>query len=389
MLEKLKSKVRLKITGKNIERFIHRLYHHHIEILNLKDIDYKTVVITVYEKDYKAVLDLKTIYEIDCIGDSGMIAVKRKLKMNRIFFVVLIFAFFLLYALSNVIFEIEIVHTNKELRTLLYKELEEHGIHKKSIKKSFKQLEQIKTKIVNENRDKIEWLEIEAVGTKYVVRVEMRKIKEPIKEASKRHVVAKKSAIIRQVEATKGEIIRNKNDYVDAGDIIISGNLKLNEENKETVAAEGKVYGEVWYKVTVSYPFAYRETRKTGKKQTAYTVQFLNYTIQLFPFHHYQTKITKKNPFLKHSFLPIYFSQETQFETIEIDEMNTEDEAIHKAKDLAFQKMESQLSDNEKIINGKNLKVEVKDSRIVLEVFFTVLEDITSYQNIVDEIESK
>lgn len=51
--------------------------------------------------------------------------------------------------------------------------------------------------------------------------------------------------------------------------------------------------------------------------------------------------------------------------------------------------MESQLTDKEEIISQKNLKVEVKDSRIVLEIFFTVLEDITSYQNITEEIESK
>ena len=97
----------------------------------------------------------------------------------------------------------------------------------------------------------------------------------------------------------------------------------------------------------------------------------------------------EENLLLKHSFLPFYFSKEEQAETIEIDELNTEDEAISKASALARKKLESQLSDKEEIISQKNLKVEVKDSRIVLEIFFTVLEDITSYQNITEEIESK
>lgn len=384
-MEMFKSKINVKVTGKNIERFIRKLYHHQVEILKLSYPNYKTVILTIYAKDYKTVMDLKTIYEIDMIDSSGMLKVRKKIKVNRFLLIGLALGLFLLYFLSNVIFSIEIVHTNKELRTLLLKELENHGIHQYSTKKSFKQLEAIKENIVNQNRDKIEWLEIEAVGTKYVIRVEMRKKGEIKPEIEKRNVVASKSAIIRKVEASKGEIIRNTNDYVKTGEVVISGDLKLNEESKEYVPAEGKVYGEVWYKVTVSYPFAYREVRKTGKKQTAYTFQFLNKKIQLYPWNYYKTSERKTNSLLSHSFLPIALLKEQQMETVEIDEINTEDEAIKKAETLARKKMSSQLSDKEEIISQKNLKVEVKESKIILEVFFTVLEDITSYQNIMEE----
>ena len=54
------------------------------------------------------------------------------------------------YFVSNIIYDIEIVHTNKELRTLLYKELEEQGIKKGSVKKNFSELEKIKEQIINE-----------------------------------------------------------------------------------------------------------------------------------------------------------------------------------------------------------------------------------------------
>ena len=384
-MEIFKSKISLKVTGKNIERFIRKLYHHQVEILKLSYPNYKTVILTIYAKDYKTVMDLKTIYEIDMIDSSGMLKVRKKIKVNRFLFIGLALGLFLLYFLSNVVFSIEIIHTNKELRTLLLKELENHGIHKYSTKKSFKKLETIKEDIVNQNRDKIEWLEIEAIGTKYVVRVEMRKIGQIQQETAKRNVVASKSAIIRKVEASKGEIVKNTNDYVKTGDVVISGDLKLNEESKEYVPAEGKVYGEVWYKVTVSYPFAYREVRKTGKKQTAYTFQFLNQKIQLYPWTYYKTSKGKVTSLLSHSFLPIALLKEKQEETVEIDEINTEDEAIEKAEALARKKMSSQLSDKEEIISQKNLKVEVKESKIILEVFFTVLEDITSYQNIMEE----
>ncbi len=384
------SKVILKVTGKNIERFIQKLYKHKIEILKLSYPNYKTVIITIYEKDLKTVMDIKTIYEINPIGTAGIIKIKRKIKKSRLLLIALFIGFGILYFLSNVIFKIEIVHTNKELRALLTRELEERGIHELSIKKNFKQLEQIKQDITEKNRDKIEWLSIEAIGTKYVVRVEMRKLEKIEQPNAKRNVVAKKNAILKLVEASKGEIIKNTNDYVKTGDVVISGDLKLNEEIKNTVSAEGKIYGEVWYKVTVSYPFAYQETTLTGKEQTAYTLKLLNHDIQFYPWNQFHTKKAKKTKLLSHPFLPITFYKEKQQETIEIDEINTEDEAISKAENLAKKKMESQLTDKEKIISAKNLKVEVKKSKIELEVFFTVLEDITSYQEIVEEkIESE
>ncbi len=390
ILERFRSKVTLKISGKNVERLIQKLYKHKIEILKLSYSNYKTVIITIYEKDYQALMDLKTIYEIDLVGTAGMIKIKRKIRTSRIFLLMIILGFLALYFLSHVIFKIEIIHTNKELRNLLIRELENRGIHELSIKKSFQQLEKIKEDITETNRDKIEWLSIEAVGTKYVVRVEMRKLEEIKQTNDKRNVVAKKSAILRNVEATKGEIVKNTNDYVKTGDIVISGDLRLNEEIKDTVSADGKIYGEVWYKVTVTYPFVYQETTLTGKEQTAYTLQLLNHNIQLYPWDIYRSKKVQKSKLLSHPFLPFAFYKEKQQETIEIDEINTEDEAISKAETMARKKMKSQLSDKEKIISQKNLKVEVKKSKIELEVFFTVLEDITSYQNIVEEnIESE
>ena len=385
LINKLKGKVILKVEGKNLERFIRRLYQHKIDILNIKYPNPKTVIITIFEKDYEKVIEIKTVYEIDLVGSAGSLKIKKKLKLNRFFIVGLVLGICLLYFLSHIIFQIEIIHTDKEIRTLLTKELETHGIKVFNLKKSFDEIEKIKEDIINRNKDKIEWLEIEAVGTKYVVRVEERKIEEIKKEGENRNVVASKSAVLRRVDAEKGEIIRDKGDYVKAGDVVISGELKLNDELKENVSAEGTIYGEVWYKVIVSYPFVYKEEIPTGKSQTAYTLRVLNKEFQLYPWNYYKTKNIEENKLLYHSFLPISFSKEKQFEKKVVDEVNTEDESISNASALERQKMEEKLSSNESIISQKNLKVELKESKIELEIFFTVLEDITSYQNIIVE----
>ena len=60
-------------------------------------------------------------------------------------------------------------------------------------------------------------------------------------------------------------------------------------------------------------------------------------------------------------------------------------EAINKAENLAKEKITSKLSDNEYIIDTKKLKVEENNSKILLELFVSVYEDITDYREIVEE----
>ena len=65
----------------------------------------------------------------------------------------------------------------------------------------------------------------------------------------------------------------------------------------------------------------------------------------------------------------------------------TFDEAIDKAVLLAREKMLMQLSDDEEILYEKKLKTTQNNSTIIVEVFFKVYENITSYQEILENIE--
>ena len=53
---------------------------------------------------------------------------------------------------------------------------------------------------------------------------------------------------------------------------------------------------------------------------------------------------------------------------------------------MAKEKIESKLNDKEKVLSEKTLNIHENDSTIVVEMFFTVLENITEYQKI-EEIE--
>lgn len=381
LLKRMESRLKIRVEGKNIERFVHRLISHDIELLKMKYPKRNTVEIEIYQRDFERIEELKTVYGVDIIENYGILSVRKKLSFYKELLFCLALGFVLLLFLTNIIFKIEIVHTDSKVRHFLQKELEEHGIKEMTFKKSFDSLEKIRKQIMNENRDQIEWLEIQNIGTSYIIRVEMRKMKEEIPVTENRNIVASKNAIITRVIAERGSIVRTKNDYVKKGDTVISGEIKLNEELKNITSAEGKVYGEVWYQTQVEYPLAYHEVNYTGKKKNAYVFRFLDHTLEL-SLHPFKQKEYKEKKLLFHPALPIGFAYQEQKEVNRIDKVYTEKEALKKAMQLGRKQMESKLGDNEYIIRAKNLKVNVKKSKIIVDIFFAVCEDITDYAKI-------
>ena len=388
-LLKFKSSIKLNIKGKNINRFINKLISQKIEILDIKNISYKEVEITIYKKDLEKIEKVKTIYEVEERGSYGLLRIKKILNKNKILLFFIIIGFSFLILLTNIIFDIEVVHNKKEIQELLITELKKYDIKEFRFVKSFNEVEKIKKEILEKYKDKLEWIEIERVGTKYIVRVEERKIPSKKKELEDRNVVAKKSAIIKNIFASNGIVVKNINDYVNKGDVVVSGSIYLNENLKDNIAANATIYGEVWYKSKIEFPFVYYEENYTSNINKVLTLKFLNSRFELFNFNKYKNKEIKETKILSHSFLPIELVYEEQREVEKTDKIYTIDEAINIAREKSIKAMESKLSDKEYIISSKNLKVNVKESKIELEMFFSVYEDITDYQVIEEIIDEK
>lgn len=379
--------IEIKIEGKNIERFIKRLIKNHISLLHVKKINHQCIHVIIYSKDLKKVDDIKTIYKIKIIKKHGLLRVKESVKKNKTLFTFLLIGYLLLLLLSNTIFSVEVIHTDKALRELLMQEFSSYGITKYHFKKNYKELTEIKNKILSTHKDRIEWLEIEEVGTKYLIRVEERILNQNNKDTNYQDIVAKKSAVIMEINAKSGQIVKNKLDYVKAGDTIISGYITLNDKVKKTVRAEGQVYGEVWYKVSVEYPLHYEEYIETKNKKNVLTFHFLNGTYEIFNFKPFKKKKIKSKTLLKNNLLPFSISLDEQTEVHIIKENYTKQEAIKKAEEKIREKIDSMLLESEHIIEFKQLKVEENNSTIILDAFVTVYEDITDTKVIEEYVE--
>ena len=201
MIELLRSKISLEIEGRNVNRFIKRLVNKKIEILSLKYQNENKASIIVYKKDLEQIQKIKSIYQITENGVYGILKIKQKIKINRHLIIIIILFFIIFIFFTHVIFDIEVIHSNKDIRNLLKTELENYGLKKYSLSKSFDDIEKIKEKILNKYPDKLEWLEIEKVGTKYIVKVEERKINKLENNNNPRNIIAGKSGVLKKVIA--------------------------------------------------------------------------------------------------------------------------------------------------------------------------------------------
>ena len=218
---------------------------------------------------------------------------------------------------------------------MILTDLRENGITRFRFKVSYKRKEAIREKILEKEKDYLEWLEIEEVGTMYQVKV-IRRINNPKEEDLKpRSIVAKKKGRITRIEADYGEVTTKKNDVVDKGDTLISGLIKNKEEIKTKVAARGKVYAEVWYQVNLNLPTIYQEEIKTGNKKNTLEIIFLDKNIFISELFKYNNSISKETVLYNNPLIPFRISF-TKKEEIKLKQVAyQEDKTLKKIKKLA------------------------------------------------------
>ena len=201
------NKFLIKIKGIKPKNFVLKLNRKKIKIYKVYYINQKEINILIEEKDLESVLKEKTIYEIEVLKQYGKKQIKKNIINNKIFIICTFIGVISLFLLSSFAFKIKIMHTDQEIIDLLNKELFNNDIKVNQLKKSFKQIQKIKEKIINNNKNKIEWLEIETKGIYYIVKIEERKLKKENNNYTLNKIVSKKDAVIKKIISQKGIIL--------------------------------------------------------------------------------------------------------------------------------------------------------------------------------------
>lgn len=376
----MNNRYKIVIRGKNVDYFLKEIIKKNIYIYEIINKSKNELIIVVDLVGLREINDIKTSYKYKIIDRYGFLKISYLIKKYYVTLIAFFINILLLVYLSNLIWSIDVVHENKYIRELVYNELKKENILKYHFKVSFDEKENIVKKILKREVDKLEWMEIEEAGTKYIVRVEQRKKNSIADNCISQNIVAKKDAMILEIHADSGEVVKKKMDYVKKGEVLISGIIYNKEDIMAVRCAKGIVYGEVWYKIHLDLPANYYEEKLTGNEVTKLDVNIFNnnYTLS----NKYGSYKRKSNFLFGSSIFPISVNLTKYLEVEVINESYNIGDIDSKALKLAEEKLMNKLGQNVSVISKKVLKKSVKESKIIVEVFIRVKEDITDVSSI-------
>lgn len=344
--------------------------------INIYEVDYgnKKLLLKITYDDYKK---LKKYYKCSLVKHYNIYGYKDTLKRMKIYYLAIVIFIVLTFLLSRLILEVKVIHTNPLIRELILRDLKDYSIKKYTIKKDFNTLEEIKNEIVNNNKDQIEWLSIENVGMKYIIRVEERIINKKEENNKYCNLVATKDGLVKSFNISKGDALISNNMNVKKGDILVTGAIKFNEEVKNNVCADGKVYANTWYTVNIKISSTYQENVKTGAKRFNMSLKTKDNSYLIFRprLNNYVSEDKRLLSIMGNS---LYFT--TDYEVKTETKKYTEEELDKLIEDEVNNKMKTLLKSDYEIVTKKVLKKELNDSIIDIDVFVVVLENIAEVQ---------
>ena len=376
----MKNKVLVSVKEEGI---LKTLISNNIYFSNYTIKDNKVIFIINYE-DLEL---LSKLANIKVIKYYGLVGIKNFLKKHYILLTSFILSYLIIIILSNVIFKVEIVTNNQVLKDNITYYLNYYGIVKYKFVKSNKYIENVKEKILLENKDTIEWISINREGVKYVVNVTPRVISNKVNIDKPSNIVSKKDALIKYLVVTGGSSVKEVNDVVKKGDVIISGNVVKSDKVVGTTRSKGKVFGEVWYTVNISIPFKHVIYEKTGETINHIYLDIFGHKFTLVGHYITNNSINEVSVLVDKPYLFFKLMKESK-ELYNYKEVNLNSESAFKeALKRADKSISNKLDTNEYIIERKVLKKDVFSSKIDIELFYRVYENIGEEKEITLESE--
>ena len=327
------------------------------------------------------------ILSLKIIKYYGTIGLKAFIKKHYILMLSFIFSLLITYTLSNIIFDIEVITNNSKLKGKILDLLKENNIEKYKFAPSNEKITNVKNKILKENKDTLEWIEITRSGTKYTVNITERIINQCEKDEVPSDIIAKKDALITYLVIKKGTGIKEVNELVKKGEVIVTGNIIKNEDVVGVTKADASVYGEVWYTVNISVPYKHTVYKRTGEVINHIYLDFFGKKLTLIGHYITNNSINETKVLINKSYLPFKVMKETK-ELFSYEKVNlTKKEAYNEALKRADQSIMAKLDTTEHIIERKVLKKEAYSSKIEIELFYRVYENIKEEREITLESE--
>ena len=379
--------VNIEVEGYFTERFINICNSKKIFLWNMKRKHSTIIRVNIGIRDFKRIKEIakKTKCRVKIQKKKGIPFILHKYKKRKIFAIFFILLIIAVIALSNFVWNIEVIGNDKISAEEIIKDLADDNF-KVGTSKTNLNTKNIIDKIRLKRSD-LAWMGIEIKGTNAIVKIVEADLKpDIIKEEEYCNIVATKDAMIVKINAQNGTAVVKEGDIVTKGTVLIQGWLEGQFTGIRYVHANGEVQAKVWYSQKISVPLKQNKKVKTGKEENKYSVKINNFEINLIKgvpkFQNYDTiETSKKLKLFSDFYLPIEINQKT-YQEYEEQEITY---SIEEAKEFGITQVDESLKEQieGKQVTNKKINAEQMEANIEVEVIYEVLESIGTKEKIV------
>ncbi|GIN89658.1 hypothetical protein J22TS1_07090 [Siminovitchia terrae] len=377
----LSGRVLVKADGQGLELLLNKMTRDGIAIWRVKR--FKTGAMLFYislqdiHKLRKAARRFKC--RISFVRGEGAPFLLKRLFKNSGFLGGMIIFFILITVLSNITWGIEIKGANPETEHKIRKELTKMGISIGNSHFLNQDLEKIQRNLT-ERVDNITWIGVELKGTTFHFQVVEKTEPKEQEARSPSHLIATKKAVIEKLFVEKGKPLVKVNQFVEKGQILVSGTIGEGETTKK-VSAQGEILGKTWYQTHAEFPLRSTFQVFSGEEKRTHALKFGSFSVPVWGFGKTGFKSfeveTEVYPvrFLGWQ-LPIAYVEKTVRATEEYERSLTKKQAQEAARELARRDLIKNISEDASIDDEIILHEEVENGKVKLTIYFQVIENI-------------
>ncbi len=374
----------VEVKGFSIERFMNLAVNKNIylwDVIYLKDkIQFKVSI-----KGYKLLKECgkKTRCRIKIIDKKGYPFFMFKYRRRKILFGGIGFFLVILYVMSLFIWSINVIGVEDVEVYKIIEYLNKENIKGGTLRSKIKSNE-LEEKLIEEF-DNLSWVNVQKKGTTLHIScsevLEEKKIEE---NNNSTKIIANKNGVITEVFVKTGTALLKPGDVFKVGDILISGEVLIDEDSGKTkrVQPKGKVRGRVDYDVEFLIKNEYVSTEPTGKKEIVRSILLgenkVKIGISRNKFENYDIiSESKRLSFGENYDTPIVYLKETYVEVEALMKKRTEEESKIYGKKLINTTITEKFEENQEVeVENIDIKFENKKEGLIVRAKITVTENI-------------
>jgi similar to stage IV sporulation protein len=379
----------IKVNGNKLERLINRMMNKRLSAWNITRSNENEAQISITVKDFFQLRSLlrETGCQVQVIKRVGLPFLLRRMKKRMGLAVGAVAFCLLLYLFSMMIWTVEIEGVSiPENEHYIRQELAKMGVKPGKFKFQVAD-DQVLNRRIMEMIPQASWVGFQFNGTTAQLKVIEKTLPEPKETTNPRNLVARKKAIIYDLFVEEGQPVVKPNQYVERGDLLISGILGT-EEDQKIVSAKGIVLGEVWYESNIVVPMTQKRSTMTGDKIKRYYLNLGPFSFKMWgfgeiPFEQFEKDKDTYSFSWKEWQSPVSWTQEQLLASKNVEVSFTEEEAFQMGVDFGRKDMYRKLQPEAEIIEEKVLRKRNENDKVYIKMHYTVIEEITSEQIII------